>query len=100
MDKNLNINKTYTFEEYSKNFLTINHKGSLTFNTMKNLGIGIGVKLMPIDAGSIFYNDSVAFIDKNVYKNLDGSVDKGGVLMAFVNNTNFFNLVWNFFSKR
>ncbi|TEY00510.1 hypothetical protein ELQ16_09180 [Campylobacter sp. US33a] len=89
VDKNLNVNKTYTFEEYSKNFLTINHKGSLTFNTMKNLGVGISVKLMPIDAGSIFYNDSIAFIDKNVYKNLDGSVDKGGVLMAFVNNTNF-----------
>ncbi|XAK38483.1 hypothetical protein AAID93_03935 [Campylobacter coli] len=89
VDKNLNISKTYTFEEYSKNFLTINHKGNLTFNTMKNLGISIGVKLMPIDANSIFYNDSVAFINKNVYKNLDGSVDKGGVLMAFVNNTNF-----------
>ncbi|WP_408608991.1 Cj0814 family flagellar-dependent secreted protein, partial [Campylobacter aviculae] len=88
VDKNLNVTKTYTFEEYNEVFKTVKQEGYLTFNTMKDLGLGYGVRLMPINADSIFNSDYNTYIDKSVYKHSDGSVDKGGVLMAFLNNTN------------
>ncbi|WP_342767089.1 hypothetical protein [Helicobacter valdiviensis] len=65
----------------------------LTFNTTKELGLGLGFQFVPIDKDSIFHSNSqVAHIDKNPYLNNDSSVSKGGVLMAFANNTSIWGL--------
>ncbi|MBZ7936372.1 hypothetical protein H2279_07010, partial [Campylobacter sp. B0100352/1] len=87
VDDNLNVIKTYTYEEWKNNIDKIND-AALTFNTTKK-DFGNGYGYVPIDANSIFnlysIDNAKAYIDKTHYIDNDGNVSKGGVLMAFLN---------------
>ncbi|TQR39927.1 hypothetical protein DMB95_09535, partial [Campylobacter sp. MIT 12-8780] len=87
MDKNFNVIKTYSKEEYlSKLDDGINK--NLSFNTLQSFGLGLGSKFVSIDNDTIFNTSGdVASISKLPYINNDKSVSKGGVLMAFLNNS-------------
>nr|WP_208335047.1 hypothetical protein [Campylobacter sp. US33a] len=86
IDNNLNVIKTSSYENYSKNIFgkDTSDNWNLSFNTLE----GIGLKLNPINSNNIFHaTQDTVLINKNIYTNADGSIDKGGVLMAFLNTT-------------
>ncbi len=80
LDKNLNVTKTFTKDEYEKIDLT-QDRINLTFNTFSNTGFD------KISIDNIFsHSNGDVRLNKNAYINKDGSVDKGGVLMALLNS--------------
>ncbi|EAH4919608.1 hypothetical protein P8O31_000808 [Campylobacter coli] len=80
LDKNLNVTKTFTKDEYEKIDLT-QDRINLTFNTFSNTGFN------KISIDNIFsHSNGDVRLNKNAYINKDGSVDKGGVLMALLNS--------------
>ncbi|HEG0588725.1 TPA: hypothetical protein SB588_000471 [Campylobacter coli] len=80
LDKNLNVTKTFTKDEYEKIDLT-QDRINLTFNTFSNVGFD------KISIDNIFsHSNGDVRLNKNAYINKDGSVDKGGVLMALLNS--------------
>ncbi|EOJ2187311.1 Cj0814 family flagellar-dependent secreted protein [Campylobacter coli] len=80
LDKNLNVTKTFTKDEYEKIDLT-QDRINLTFNTFSNTGFD------KISIDNIFsHSNGDVRLNKNTYINKDGSVDKGGVLMALLNS--------------
>lgn len=80
LDKNLNVAKTFTKDEYEKIDLT-QDRINLTFNTFSNTGFN------KISIDNIFsHSNGDVRLNKNAYINKDGSVDKGGVLMALLNS--------------
>ncbi|PZT49135.1 hypothetical protein B6S12_00650 [Helicobacter valdiviensis] len=80
LDKNLNVAKTFTKDEYEKIDLT-QDRINLTFNTFSNVGFD------KIGIDNIFsHSNGDVRLNKNAYINKDGSVDKGGVLMALLNS--------------
>ncbi|WP_186306876.1 Cj0814 family flagellar-dependent secreted protein [Campylobacter coli] len=86
VDNNLNVIKTSSYENFSKNIFgkETSDNWELSFNTLE----GVGLKLNPINSNNIFYaTQDTAILNKNAYINKDGSIDKGGVLMAFLNTT-------------
>ncbi|HEG1541630.1 TPA: hypothetical protein SCP70_000570 [Campylobacter coli] len=80
LDKNLNVTKTFTKDEYEKIDLT-QDRINLTFNTFSNTGFD------KISIDNIFsHSNGDVRLNKNAYINKNGSVDKGGVLMALLNS--------------
>ncbi|ECQ1209746.1 hypothetical protein FYV83_08115 [Campylobacter coli] len=80
LDKNLNVTKTFTKDEYEKIDLT-QDRINLTFNTFSNTGFD------KISIDNIFsHSNGDVRLNKNAYINKDSSVDKGGVLMALLNS--------------
>ncbi|HGQ6589710.1 TPA: Cj0814 family flagellar-dependent secreted protein [Campylobacter coli] len=80
LDKNLNVTKTFTKDEYEKIDLT-QDRINLTFNTFSNTGFD------KISIDNIFsHSNGDVRLNKNAYINKDGSVDKSGVLMALLNS--------------
>ncbi|EMQ6978545.1 hypothetical protein WH843_000223 [Campylobacter coli] len=80
LDKNLNVTKTFTKDEYEKIDLT-QDRINLTFNTFSNTGFD------KISIDNIFsHSNGDVRLNKNTYINKDGSVDKGGVLMTLLNS--------------
>ncbi|EOH6589820.1 Cj0814 family flagellar-dependent secreted protein [Campylobacter coli] len=80
LDKNLNVTKTFTKDEYEKIDLT-QDRINLTFNTFSNVGFD------KISIDNIFsHSNGDVRLNKNAYINKDGSVDKGGILMALLNS--------------
>ena len=80
LDKNLNVGKTFTKNEYENITLT-QDRINLTFNTFSNVGFD------KISIDNIFsHSNGDVRLNKNAYINKDGSVDKGGVLMALLNS--------------
>ncbi|EAK3551966.1 hypothetical protein BLK54_00605 [Campylobacter coli] len=80
LDKNLNVTKTFTKDEYEKIDLT-QDRINLTFNTFSNTSFD------KISIDNIFsHSNGDVRLNKNAYINKDGSVDKGGVLMALLNS--------------
>ncbi|WP_337198370.1 Cj0814 family flagellar-dependent secreted protein [Campylobacter molothri] len=79
MDKNYNITKIYTKDEYEKiDFSQDTIYAS--FNTWN------GSYFEDINTDNIFSNNGDTRLNKNAYINEDGSIDKGGVLMGFLNS--------------
>ncbi|WP_442862195.1 Cj0814 family flagellar-dependent secreted protein, partial [Campylobacter sp. B0100352/1] len=79
LDKNLNVTKTFTKDEYEKiDFSQDTIYAS--FNTWN------GSYFEDINTDNIFSNNGDTRLNKNAYINEDGSIDKGGVLMGFLNS--------------
>ncbi|MFY4691024.1 hypothetical protein ACOTVD_08280 [Campylobacter jejuni] len=90
LDKNLNVTKTFTKDEYEKIDLT-QDRINLTFNTFSNIGFN------KISIDNIFsHSNGDVRLNKNAYINKDGSVDKGGVNGSF----KFLTLWSNFITFR
>ena len=86
VDKNLNIIKTYSKDEY----ISLVDKNStdgvyLSFSTVEMNPL----KFNDINEDSIF-NKLMAKLDKNVYKDKEGNISKGGLLTAFMNSNSFY----------
>ncbi|EAL2421410.1 hypothetical protein FDW76_05405 [Campylobacter jejuni] len=80
LDKNLNVTKTFTKDEYEKIDLT-QDRINLTFNTFSNVGFD------KISIDNIFsHSNGDVRLNKNAYINKDGSINKGGVLIALLNS--------------
>ncbi|WP_231549694.1 Cj0814 family flagellar-dependent secreted protein, partial [Campylobacter sp. MIT 97-5078] len=80
LDKNLNVSKTFTKDEYEKTTLT-QDRINVTFNTFTDAGFD------KISVDNIFSNSNGDVrLNKFAYINKGGSVDKGGVLMALLNS--------------
>lgn len=86
MDSNYNVTQTYTYAEY-QGALNKDESGILlTFNTFDSRGFS------KINAETIFNQADNVSINKYAYQNANG-IAKGGVLMAFLNNSSlFFNV--------
>ncbi|HEB9311357.1 TPA: hypothetical protein RZK28_000787 [Campylobacter coli] len=82
MDKNYNVTKIYTKDEYENITLTAD-KINVSFNVWN------GSYFENINSENIFNKNGDVNLYKNFYTNTDGSVDKGGVLMAFLNSQKF-----------
>ena len=86
VDKNLNITKRYSKDEY----ISLVDKNStdgvyLSFSTVEMNPL----KFNDINEDSIF-NKLMAKLDKNVYKDKEGNISKGGLLTAFMNSNSFY----------
>ena len=86
VDKNLNIIKTYSKDEY----ISLVDKNStdgvyLSFSTVEMNPL----KFNDINEDSIF-NKLMAKLDKNIYKDKEGNIGKGGLLTAFMNSNSFY----------
>ncbi|WP_416861524.1 Cj0814 family flagellar-dependent secreted protein [Helicobacter ganmani] len=86
MDSNYNVTQTYTYAEY-QSALNKDESGILlTFNTFDSRGFS------KINAETIFNQADNVSINKYAYQNANG-IAKGGVLIAFLNNSSlFFNV--------
>uniref|UniRef100_UPI00341C94F2 Cj0814 family flagellar-dependent secreted protein n=1 Tax=uncultured Campylobacter sp. TaxID=218934 RepID=UPI00341C94F2 len=86
VDKNLNITKKYSKEEYISLFDKNSTDGAyLSFSTLEMNPL----KFNDINEDSIF-DKLIAKLDKNVYKDSDGKISKGGLLTAFMNSNAFY----------
>ncbi|WP_300926777.1 Cj0814 family flagellar-dependent secreted protein, partial [Helicobacter rodentium] len=86
MDSNYSVTRTYTYAEY-QGALNKDESGILlTFNTFDGRGFS------KINAETIFNQADNVSINKYAYQNANG-IAKGGVLVAFLNNSSlFFNV--------
>ena len=86
VDKNLNIIKTYSKDEYislvDKN---LTDDVYLSFSTVEMNPL----KFNDINEDSIF-DKFIIKPDKNIYKNIGGEISKGGLLTAFMNSNSFY----------
>ncbi|WP_300704141.1 Cj0814 family flagellar-dependent secreted protein [uncultured Campylobacter sp.] len=86
VDKNLNIIKTYSKDEYislvDKN---LTDDVYLSFSTVEMNPL----KFNDINEDSIF-DKFIIKPDKNIYKNIGGEISKGGILTAFMNSNSFY----------
>ncbi|WP_212741548.1 Cj0814 family flagellar-dependent secreted protein [Campylobacter aviculae] len=83
LDKNLNVTKTFTKDEYEKIDLT-KDRLNVTFNTRNDS------YFEDISIDNILSNrNGDVRLNKNAYINEDGSIDKGGVLMGFLNSQTY-----------
>nr|WP_186302961.1 hypothetical protein [Campylobacter coli] len=82
MDKNYNVTKIYTKDEY-ENITLRADKINVSFNVWN------GSYFENINSENIFNKNGDVNLYKNFYTNTDGSIDKGGVLMAFLNSQKF-----------
>ncbi|HED6595137.1 TPA: hypothetical protein R5Z00_001561 [Campylobacter coli] len=82
MDKNYNVTKIYTKDEYENITLRVD-KINVSFNVWN------GSYFENINSENIFNKNGDVNLYKNFYTNTDGSIDKGGVLMAFLNSQKF-----------
>ena len=90
MDSNYNITQTYTYAEFQSTLSKDESGILLTFNTFNSGGFS------KITTETIFNQDDNVGINKYAYQN-GNSIAKGGVLVAFLNNSNALTSYINWF---